>query len=499
MAETEKKALQETPKELRVFHEESGVLMALLQEESPLFRSTLALIKDGQATVELKKRYMLRAIDEEWVNAIEEALPSLDTAIRNPSKYITEREEVLPIEMSKNISPQSLKHLAQHTDMISKIEGDKITPSKLLNVFREETMQTYENKFLNTLISRLLSFVSIRYDVAKNEGKDEKDTTLTYEQAFSHGTVHGKMKFTLEISEPTDENDTVEKNYSKTTDLWKRVERIYDIVNTYAGSEFVKQMGQSYVRPPIMRTNAILKNPNMRRCLALWQFIEGYDTAGYSMLIQEDLENVPEEYVKNLYEMCTVQYLNFRYNVRNEFDTEAVLDEQLTDDAFSPKIVDRLKKITADEFTIIHEEEEELEPARFEPGELELAVGVALRASQLMLSANPEESLAPGDIPEPEPVPEFIDEEVPDEEEEEEIPAETPSEAAAKVKKVKKEADLVGEKLAVRRRRAEARRKKRFQQHQRNRGFAEEAIREKMKAFGETAEVPAPQKKADQE
>lgn len=462
--------------------------MALLQEENPLFRSTLALLKDGQATVELKKRYMLRAIDEEWVNAIEEALPSLDTAIRHPSKYITEREEVLPIEMSKNISPQSLKHLAQHTDMISKIEGDEITPSKLLNVFREETMQTYENKFLNTLINRLMSFVSIRYDVAKKEGKDEKDTTLTYEQAFSHGAVHGKMKFTLEIAEPTDESDTVEKNYSKTTDLWKRVERIYDIVSTYAGSEFVKEMGQSYVRPPIMRTNAILKNPNMRRCLALWQFIEGYDTAGYSMLIQEDLEKVPEAYVKDLYEMCTVQYLNFRYNVRNEFDTEAVLDEQLTDEAFSPRIVDRLKKITADEFTIIREDEAEAEESPYAPGEMELAVEVALKASEMMLSANPEESLAPGDIPEPEPVPEFIDEVVPEEEEEEPV-SETEEPKAEEIRKnVKKEADLVGEKLAVRRRRAEARRKKRFQQHQRSRGVSEAVIQEKLKDFRETAE-----------
>ena len=49
------------------------------------------MMKDGNASVELKKRYALRAIDEAWVCAIEDAIPSLDIIIRTPSKYIEER------------------------------------------------------------------------------------------------------------------------------------------------------------------------------------------------------------------------------------------------------------------------------------------------------------------------------------------------------------------------------------------------------------------------
>ena len=150
----------------RVYNDTTYFVDSII-DEYDVFPAILSMMRDGKATIELKKRYLLRAIDEAWVNIIEDTLPALDTIIRNPSKYIEEREELLPIELSRNISVNSIKHLSQHTNLISKIEGDKITPTKILNVFREETMQTYENKFINTLISRLFAFVNRRYEIAK--------------------------------------------------------------------------------------------------------------------------------------------------------------------------------------------------------------------------------------------------------------------------------------------------------------------------------------------
>lgn len=484
------KPLNDDPKELRVFHEENGVLMDILSDESELFASALEVLKNGEATVELKKRYMLRSIDEQWVTAIEDTLPYLDTAIRNPGKYIVEREEVLPIEMSKNISPASLKHLAMHTDMISKVEGDKITPSKLLNVFKEETLQTYENKFLNTLIRNLTAFVAIRYDVAKKEGVDEKNTTLTFQQDFEHGRVKGKMKFTLEVAEPAD--DGVERNYTKTTDIWKRVEKIYGIVRTYANSEFVRNMEGAYVRPPIMKTNALLKNPNLFRCLNLYQFISGYEEAGYSLLVQEDLEKVPESYIREMYTTLAAQYLNFRYHVRNDFDEQAMLETKLTEHPFNPKIVKELRSLIRDEFDVITEEKEPEPQPRFSPEELQLALEISLKAEEIYREQNPEESLAPQVVPEPEPVPEFV-EEIPEPEENpdetltgetETKPEETgtqPEETETKPEEPEEKKELVGESLAAKRRRAENRRRKRFIQHQRNRGVSEEEIQKKLK------------------
>lgn len=390
-----------------------------MMQDYDVFPTILRMMRDGNASIELKKRYILRAIDETWVNAVEDALPSLDVIIRNPSKYIEEREEVMPIELSRNISVRSLQHLSQHTNLISKVEGDKITPTKILNVFREETMQTYENKFVNTLINRLFIFVNRRYEIAAKAGQDEKTTTLDFNEDFFHGEARVKMNMRIEIAEPAmSEADRVERNYTHTTDLWRRVVRLNDIVTTYANSTFVQDMGKSYIRPPVMRTNAILKNKDLRRCLALWQFIESYDNAGYSMLVQEDLEKVDDDYVKELYSTLALQYLIFRYNIRNEFEADATLDDRINDDVYNPRIISELSDPNKDEFDVPAEPERvAAAPARERSVTLTPEDMLMLRSLDVALAAadkiteEEEEILDHPSVPEPEPAEEYVSEE----------------------------------------------------------------------------------------
>ena len=94
----------------RVYDDTTYFIDSIVQEYD-VFPAILSKMRDGNASIELKKRYLLRAIDETWVNIIEDTLPALDVIIRNPSKYIEEREEVLPIELSRNISVRSLQQM----------------------------------------------------------------------------------------------------------------------------------------------------------------------------------------------------------------------------------------------------------------------------------------------------------------------------------------------------------------------------------------------------
>ena len=318
-------------------------------EQYDFYPEIIDSLRNGSATLELKKRYMLKAIDEDWVTKIEDCIPALDEVIRKPSKFIEETEKVLPIELSRNISSRSIRHLSQHTDYISKVEDDTITPSKILNVFRDETNKTYENKFINTLINRLFLFVERRYETALKEGKDEKNTSLDYSQSFTHGEVQGKIHFRMEISEEPKTGEAL-KNYTYTTDLWQRVVNLHHICRAYVNSSFVKSMDNQFVRPPIIRTNAILKNKNLRQCLELWEFIETYENIGYNMMIQENLETIDSRYIKEIYSVSALQYLIFRYNIKNEFESEKNLASQLASGVFTPEIKDELKPLTDSDF-----------------------------------------------------------------------------------------------------------------------------------------------------
>lgn len=393
----------------RVYEDTTYFIDSIVQEYD-MVGAILAMMRDGNATIELKKRYLLRAIDETWVNVIEDTLPALDTIIRNPGKFIEEREEVIPVEFARNTTSRSLQHLSQHTNLISSFENGNVTPQKILNVFREETMMTYENKFINTLINRLFGFVSKRYEIAKKAGQDEKTTSIDFKDSFDHGNVRVKMDFRIEISESAeDEEDRVERNYTFTSDLWHRVEKLNSIVTMYANSEFCQNMGHTYIRPPVMRTNMILKNKNFRQCLALWQFIEGYDEAGYSMLIQEDLETVDEGYIKELYSTLALQYLIFRYNIHNEFDSDSTLVSEITDNVLNPRIIDELKHAESDEFDI-PVSERVVPPPSFNryvtlTPEDELfieSLDIALDADAIIRAEQLEEIYDPGAIPEPE-------------------------------------------------------------------------------------------------
>lgn len=318
-------------------------------EQYDFYPEIIDALANGSATLELKKRYMLKAIDEEWVAKIEDCLPALDEVIRTPSRFIEETEKVLPIELSRNISSRSIQHLSQHTDYISKVEGDTITPSKILNVFRDETNKTYENKFINTLINRLFWFVERRYETALKEGKDEKSTSLDYTQKFTHGELQGKIHFRMEVSEEPKSGEEL-KNYTYTTDLWQRVIHLHHVCRAYINSSFVKSMDNQFVRPPVIRTNAILKNKNLRQCLELWEFIESYENIGYNMLVQENLETLDPRYIKEIYSVSALQYLIFRYNIKNEFESDKTLASGLTPDVLTPEIREELAELDASEF-----------------------------------------------------------------------------------------------------------------------------------------------------
>ena len=155
-------------------------------EDDQLFSNLDTLIRSSRNTFAMNRKIMEKVIDVSWVEAIENGILHLDNFLRSPRKTIEDVEEVVPIALSKKITVESVKHLAQHTDLIQSIDKrtGKITPSKILNVHKEESMMTYENKFVNTLIDRLYIFINTRYEKLAQVTKDEKVMSMGYDTAI---------------------------------------------------------------------------------------------------------------------------------------------------------------------------------------------------------------------------------------------------------------------------------------------------------------------------
>ena len=276
-------------------------------------------IKSGTNSYSLFNRYFEKKIDLRWVEEIEACIIPLDNIIRVPRKFIVQEEEIVPIERARKITNESIRHLAQHTNMIAKVEGDDVTPNQILNVFREESYEVYENRFVFTLMQNLVRFIDVRYDVLFNISDDDNMASLKMESDFKRGRE--KVQYKLEVSAQSagGELDDHAGPDGENATAFQRIERVKKIINEYAHSSFMKELRNCVpVRPPIMRTNAIQKNPNFRACLKLWQFIQSYDELGYEITVKESNDMVNAEYMQELNRMVAMNYMMLKANTLSE-------------------------------------------------------------------------------------------------------------------------------------------------------------------------------------
>ena len=104
------------------------------------------------------------SFDFNWVDEIEFACPYLDNIVTNPKVALIKEEDVVKIEKAKKVSVASIKNLSKNTHFIDKVdeETEEVQPSKLLIERTEETFNTYENRFLFTLVYNLSRFIMLK-------------------------------------------------------------------------------------------------------------------------------------------------------------------------------------------------------------------------------------------------------------------------------------------------------------------------------------------------
>lgn len=319
-------------------------------EKDELFTSLSSLLHSSRNTFSVNRKLMEKAIDISWVEAIENGLVHVDNFLRNPRRTIEDVEEIVPIALSKKITVESVKHLAQHTDLIQNIDKKtgKITPSKILNVHKEESLMTYENKFVNTLVDRLYIFINTRYEKLAQVDKDEQIYTLGFNADVDDG-AGGKLKAEIRLETVSSLDSYNENGYT----VWQRVEKLKKAVEVYKGSELCTALGNNYIRPPVMRTNAIMKNIDLKACLTLWQYIESYDKAGYEINIEDSALRPDDRYVEDFYRLILLQMLLFRSQTEGSESTERLAElKHNSRKRLMPKFLKRFADDLSDDYSV---------------------------------------------------------------------------------------------------------------------------------------------------
>ncbi len=292
-----------------------------------------------------------KKIDVRWIEQIEDCIIELDNIIRNPRRFIVQEEEIVPIEKARRITNESVRHLAQHTNLIAKVEGDRVTPNEILNVYREESFDIYENRFIYTLLGKVEEFVESRRQVLYNITDDEEIAELGMEGSFNNGEEDVSYKF--EIS-ATNKNSMMNMDTSRMS-VFARIDRLSHIIREFRGSAFARSMrGSAPVRPPIMRTNVILKDPNFKKALVLWQFIETYNEVGYTIDLINEYRELDQQQVFAFYNTLALNYICLKKTAgaSDEVDVEHKKKRR----QIKPKFVKNMIEELVDDYDIYNTE-----------------------------------------------------------------------------------------------------------------------------------------------
>jgi len=255
--------------------------------DDPYYKYFYNLLETGRNYVRYSYVRLVKEVDETWVNAIEEAMPSIQHVVLNPRKFIEEDREVVNIAMARNITAESVRHLLAHSNYIDEYKEDgTVIPNKILNIYKEESLNTYENRFICTLIAELQFFINKRFDAIFEATKDELGVNFEVGSNVDNYTETIDYKLQIKIR---DKQTDVENEYEN-NDVFSRIIQLHRNINMLAASEFVTIMRRfPAVKHPIVKTNAIAKNKDYKACHKLWNFIHSYSQVGYKVdLVKQD-------------------------------------------------------------------------------------------------------------------------------------------------------------------------------------------------------------------
>ncbi len=228
-------------------------------------------------------------IDSDWISVFENAIYSIEQIVRNPRKFIVEEEDIVDVSRAKRINSKTVRHLSAHTQYIQNISksGD-VQPSKVLVSELSEDLAIYENRFVCSLVERLVVFAEQRYQELSGKFDVYDNTTVGYHSEFKIGESQFVCDMNVKVKEPPKDTATSDRNAATLRRVENVRARLRSIQNTPL---MVFLRTKKPVRPPIQKTNMLRMNTDYSTCYKLWLYISSYKFVGFSVDVQE--KNLP--------------------------------------------------------------------------------------------------------------------------------------------------------------------------------------------------------------
>lgn len=257
-----------------------------------------------------------KVIDMDWVIAIEETLPYIQKAIDEQSRFIKQAENVVRIKKAK----------------------------KILTVEREEGFAIYENRVLLTLIHKALMFVDDKYSKMKDVPNDSYNKiTMNRHLELNQQKLDFSVNYVNENHESLAEDLDVEDIESLSD--FDRIRRIRQGLNECLATPLMKEIAKEpQVKPPLTQTNLLKENPNFKKAVELWSFLDTYKKQGFELVGEEYNGKMTDENKEDVY--LAMEFQHFMMSITTNPALRKMLQEKYEEEnALAKEEADRPEKV----------------------------------------------------------------------------------------------------------------------------------------------------------
>lgn len=234
--------------------------------------------------------------NDEWLDMIEFTIPHLEKAFTKKIRQIITEEEVVKIELIKKVTVESVQHLTKNVNFIDQYDEQtgEVIPNKILNSYKEETLVTYENRFLFTLMKLIESFIYLREKDLQSEYKGKNYQKAEYQGEAKLKNEKVNVNFDYSSEKYLGGKDT--KSTEHRVDELKKDIKMLKKTELY---QFLEARKITLIKPPLKMTNVLLKNVNFQYAVRLWNYLNE----------QMDMKNKSERLNKSFEEKGQVKSL----------------------------------------------------------------------------------------------------------------------------------------------------------------------------------------------
>lgn len=208
----------------------------------------------------------------------------------------------------------------------------------------QESFAVYENRVLLTLIHKALMFVDDKYSKMKDVPNDSyNNITMNRHLELNQQKLDFSVNYVNENHESLAEDLDVEDIESLSD--FDRIRRIRQELNECLATPLMKEIAKEpQVKPPLTQTNLLKENPNFKKAVELWSFLDTYKKQGFELVGEEYNGKMTDENKEDVY--LAMEFQHFMMSITTNPALRKMLQEKYEEEnALAKEEADRPEKV----------------------------------------------------------------------------------------------------------------------------------------------------------